>query len=105
MDLCTAFAIEPHVERIHKLLELAAERNGKPRPESLPSALQRLERAGWIEAEGRQADFNLEKIYALTPAGREQLTAQQAHWTSTLARFVDEGGLDHSFRRFLDRNA
>ena len=89
---------------MHKLLKLAAERNGKPKPESLPSALGRLEHAGWIEVEGRQADFSLEKTYSLTPAGKEQFAAQQARWTSTLARFIDEGGLDHSFRKFLDRN-
>lgn len=94
--------LERRIERIHRMLELAAERKGKAKPGSLSIALRRLEREGWLNVEGKPTEANLEKRYSLTASGREQLQAQSASWTSALARFIDEGGLDDSFRSFLN---
>lgn len=53
----------------------------KVNPGSLLTALQRLERAGWVDAEWRQTEnARRAKIYALTRAGRKQLAAEQADW-------------------------
>jgi PadR family transcriptional regulator, regulatory protein PadR len=48
---------------------------------SLYPALHRLEDQGWIEAEwGISPEGRRAKFYALTPAGRQQLAAEQASW-------------------------
>ena len=53
---------------------------------SLYPALHRMEESGWIRARwvdkdnGRRA-----RIYELTPAGRKQLAAEEARWTSVTA--------------------
>lgn len=67
--------------------------------------MQRLERAWWLGAEWRQTENSgSEKIYFLTFAGKERLAAERGRWTSTLARFIEDGALDDSFRKFLNRN-
>ncbi len=51
-------------------------------PGSLLTALQRLERAGWLDAEWRQTENGRRaKYYALTRAGAKQLEAETADWT------------------------
>ena len=53
----------------------------KVNPGSLLTALQRLERAGWIDAEWRQTENSRRaRIYALTRAGRRQLEHETADW-------------------------
>src|SRR3954469_22525785 len=53
----------------------------KVNPGSLLVALQRLERAGWIDSEWRTSDKSRRaKYYALTRAGRRQLDAEQEDW-------------------------
>jgi transcriptional regulator len=53
---------------------------------SLYPALHRMEEAGWIRAEwitketGRRA-----RLYRLTPAGKKQLSMEQARWESVTA--------------------
>ena len=48
---------------------------------SLYPALQRLEQAGWIDSEWRDDARGREmKFYRLTPAGRKQLTNEEARW-------------------------
>jgi transcriptional regulator len=48
---------------------------------SLYPALYRLQRQGWISAEWRTTENNRRaKYYALTPAGRRQLAAEQRSW-------------------------
>lgn len=57
---------------------------------SIYPALHRLERRGWIEADWRPSDHNRKaKYYALTRAGRKQLTAESAQW----ARLITAVGL------------
>jgi transcriptional regulator len=54
----------------------------KVNPGSLLTALQRLERAAWIDAEWRQTENSRRaRFYALTRAGRKQLEVETADWT------------------------
>ena len=58
----------------------------KVNPGSLLTALQRLERAGWLDAEWRvTANSRRAKFYALTRAGRKQLDVETADWTRRAA--------------------
>ena len=53
----------------------------KVNPGSLLTALTRLERSGWLDAEWRQtANSRRAKYYTLTRAGRRQLEAETADW-------------------------
>ena len=53
----------------------------KVNPGSLLTALHRLERAGWLDAEWRQSDNSRRaKYYSLTPAGRRQLKVETESW-------------------------
>jgi PadR family transcriptional regulator PadR len=54
----------------------------KVNPGSLLTALQRLERAGWLDAEWRQTENSRRaKIYSLTRTGRKQLDVETADWS------------------------
>ena len=54
----------------------------KVNPGSLLTALQRLERAGWLDAEWRQTENSRRaRFYRLTRAGRKQLDLETADWT------------------------
>jgi PadR family transcriptional regulator, regulatory protein PadR len=58
----------------------------KVNPGSLLTAFQRLERAGWLDAEWRQTDNSRRaKFYALTRAGRRRLDVETADWTRRVA--------------------
>ncbi|HEU4629167.1 MAG TPA: PadR family transcriptional regulator [Gemmatimonadaceae bacterium] len=58
----------------------------KVNPGSLLTALQRLERAGWLDAEWRTSENNRRaRFYALTRAGRKQLAVETADWTRRAA--------------------
>lgn len=51
-------------------------------PGSLLTALQRLERAGWLDAEWRQTEnARRAKFYTLTRAGKKQLEKETSDWT------------------------
>ncbi len=53
----------------------------KVNPGSLLTALQRLERAGWLDAEWRQTENSRRaKYYSLTRTGRKQLEVETADW-------------------------
>src|SRR5678816_3840869 len=64
----------------------------KVNPGSLLTALQRLERAGWLDADWRDTEnARRAKFYKLTRAGRKQLEAETADWTrrvSAVARLL-----------------
>lgn len=64
----------------------------KVNPGSLLTALQRLERSGWLDAEWRQTEHSRRgKYYTLTRAGKKQLEIQTADWTrraSAIARLL-----------------
>lgn len=58
----------------------------KANPGSLLTALQRLERKGWLESEWRQSENGRRaKYYCLTKAGRKQLKVEEADWTRRVA--------------------
>jgi len=53
----------------------------KVNPGSLLTALQRLERAGWVDAEWRQTEnARRARYYALTRTGRKQLDLETEDW-------------------------
>ena len=64
----------------------------KVNPGSLLTALQRLERAGWLDAEWRQTENSRRaRYYELTSAGRRQLEVETADWnrrTAAIARLL-----------------
>src|SRR5882724_9636312 len=68
----------------------------KVNPGSLLTALQRLERAGWLDAEWRQTENSRRaKFYSLTRSGRKQLEIETADWTrrvSAIARLLKAEG-------------
>lgn len=58
----------------------------KVNPGSLLTALQRLERAGWLDAEWRDTENSRRaKFYALTRSGRQQLDVETADWSRRVA--------------------
>ena len=68
----------------------------KVNPGSLLTALQRLERAGWLDAEWRTSENSRRaKYYALTRGGRKQLEVETADWkrrTGAVARLLNAEG-------------
>ena len=68
----------------------------KVNPGSLLTALQRLERAGWLDAEWRQTEnARRARYYALTRAGKKQLAVETAEWTrrtAAVARLLEAQG-------------
>ena len=53
---------------------------------SLLVALQRLERAGWLDAEWRETENGRRgRFYSLTRAGRKQLSVETAAWDRRVA--------------------
>ena len=64
----------------------------KVNPGSLLTALQRLERAGWLDAEWQQTENSRRaRFYSLTIRGRRQLEAEAADWSrraSAVARLL-----------------
>lgn len=50
-------------------------------PGSLLTALQRLERRGWLDAEWRRTENSRRaRVYTLTPAGRRELDRETDDW-------------------------
>ena len=68
----------------------------KVNPGSLLTAFQRLERAGWLDAEWRQTDKSRRaKFYRLTRSGRKQLEVETSAWnrrTAAVARLLKAEG-------------
>jgi PadR family transcriptional regulator PadR len=83
------FGIARRVEQISKGVF-------KVNPGSLLTALQRLERAGWLDAEWRHTENSRRaKFYTLTRAGKKQLDAETADWTrraAAIARLLKAEG-------------
>jgi len=68
----------------------------KVNPGSLLTALQRLERAGWLDAEWRRTENSRRaRFYTLTRSGRKQFELEAADWTrrvSAVARLLKAEG-------------
>ena len=84
MDLLIlkTLSLEPlHGFGIARRIEQISRDVFKVNPGSLLTALQRLERAGWLDAEWRQTENSRRaKFYSLTRAGRKQLEVETADW-------------------------
>jgi PadR family transcriptional regulator, regulatory protein PadR len=58
----------------------------KVNPGSLITALQRLERSGWVESEWGESEASRRaKYYTLTRSGRRQLETETADWRRRIA--------------------
>ena len=76
-------SLEPlHAFGIGRRVEQISRGVFKVNPGSLLTALQRLERAGWLDGEWRQTENSRRaRYYTLTRAGRKQLEVETAEWT------------------------
>jgi len=83
MLVLRTLSIEPrHAFGIARRVEQISRGVFKVNPGSLLTALQRLERAGWLDAEWRQTENSRRaKFYSLTRAGKKQLEIETADWT------------------------
>src|SRR6202049_2853353 len=93
MLILKTLSLEPmHGFGIARRIEQISRGVFKVNPGSLLTALQRLERAGWLDAEWRQTENSRRaKFYALTRAGQKQLEVETADWTrrvSAIARLL-----------------
>ena len=97
MLILKTLSLEPmHGFGIARRIEQISRGVFKVNPGSLLTALQRLERAGWLDAEWRQTEnARRAKFYALTRTGRRQLEVETADWTrrvSAVARLLKAEG-------------
>ena len=93
MLILKTLSLEPmHGFGISRRVEQVSRGVFRVNPGSLLVALQRLERAGWVDAEWRDTENSRRaKFYSLTRAGRKQLDAQTADWNrraSAIARLL-----------------
>jgi transcriptional regulator len=95
MLILKTLSLEPlHGFGIARRVEQISRGVFKVNPGSLLTALQRLERAGWLDSEWQQTENSRRaKIYTLTRAGKKQLEVETADWTrrtSAIARLLRE---------------
>ena len=97
MLILKTVSLEPmHGFGISRRVEQISRGVFKVNPGSLLVALQRLERAGWLNAEWRRTENSRRaRFYTLTRAGRKHLDAETADWTrraSAIARLLKAEG-------------
>ena len=97
MLILKTLSLEPmHGFGIARRVEQLSQGVFKVNPGSLLVALQRLERAGWLDAEWKQtANARRARIYTLTRAGRKQLDAETTDWarrSAAIARLLKAEG-------------
>lgn len=87
MLILKTLSLEPmHGFGIARRIEQISRGVFKVNPGSLLTAFQRLERAGWLDAEWRTTDnARRAKYYTLTRAGRRQLEFETTDWTRRTA--------------------
>lgn len=93
MLILKTLSLEPmHGFGIARRIEQISKGVFKVNPGSLLTALQRLERGGWLDAEWRITENSRRaKIYKITGAGKKQLENQTADWSrrvSAIARLL-----------------
>jgi transcriptional regulator len=83
MLILKTLSLQPmHGFGIARRIEQVSRGSFKVNPGSLLTALQRLERAGWLDSEWRQTENSRRaKFYNLTRSGRKQLEVETADWT------------------------
>jgi len=97
MLILKTLSLEPmHGFGIARRVEQLSQGVFKVNPGSLLVALQRLERAAWLDAEWTQtANSRRARIYTLTRAGRKQLEVETTDWArraSAIARLLKAEG-------------
>src|ERR1700693_4313563 len=97
MLILKTLSLEPlHGFGIARRVEQISRAVFKVNPGSLLTALQRLERAGLLDAGWRQTENSRRaKFYSLTRAGKKQLEVETAEWTrraSAIARLLKAEG-------------
>jgi PadR family transcriptional regulator len=97
MLILKTLSIEPmHGFSISRRVEQISRSVFKVNPGSLLTALQRLERARWLDAEWRQTENSRRaKFYSLTRSGRKHLDVETADWVrraSAVARLLKAEG-------------
>ena len=97
MLILKTLSLEPmHGFGIARRVEQVSRGVFKVNPGSLLTALQRLERAGWLDSEWRQTENSRRaKFYTLTRTGKKQLEEETADWTrraSAIARLLKAEG-------------
>jgi len=97
MLILKTLSLEPmHGFGIARRVEQVSRGVFKVNPGSLLTALQRLERAGWLDAKWRQTEnARRAKFYTLTRTGRRQLENETADWArraSAIARLLKAEG-------------
>lgn len=97
MVILKTLSLEPmHGFGIGRRVEQVSRGVFKMNPGSLLTALQRLERAGWLDSEWRQTENSRRaKFYKLTRSGKKQLETETADWTrraSAIARLLKAEG-------------
>jgi transcriptional regulator len=97
MLILKTLSLEPmHGFGIARRVEQISRGVFKVNPGSLLTALQRLERAGWLDAEWRQTENSRRaRIYSLTRAGKKQLELETSDWnrrSSAIARLLKAEG-------------
>ena len=97
MLILKTLSLEPmHGFGIARRVEQISRGVFKVNPGSLLTALQRLERAGWLDAEWQQTENSRRaKYYRLTRAGKKQLEIESADWKrrdSAIARLLNAEG-------------
>ena len=83
MLILKALSLQPlHGYGIARRIEQISRGVFKVNPGSLLTALQRLDRSGWLESEWQETENSRRaKVYSLTRAGRKQLDFETAEWT------------------------
>jgi transcriptional regulator len=83
MLILKTLSLEPmHGFGIARRIEQVSQGVFKVNPGSLLTALERLGRRGWVDAEWRRTEnARRAKVYTLTRAGRKQLEAETADWS------------------------
>jgi len=82
MLILKTLILEPmHGFSIAHRIEQITQNVFKVNPGSLLTAMQRLERKGWLDADWRVTENSRRaKVYRLTQTGRRQLTGETADW-------------------------
>lgn len=93
MLILKTLSLEPmHGFGITRRMEQVSRGVFKINPGSLLTALQRLERAGWLDSEWQQTENSRRaKYYSLTRTGKKQLEQETADWArraSAVARLL-----------------
>jgi len=93
MLILKTLSLEPmHGFGISRRIEQVSRGVFKVNPGSLLTALQRLERGGWLDAEWQHTENSRRaRIYRLTRAGRRRLDEDTADWSrrvSAVARLL-----------------